>query len=131
MKIAVAAKGKNVDGHFGGCEQFLLFETENGQITAETNAANPGHRPGFLPNFLADMGAEVVIAGGMGARATQIFAERGIEVFTGIEGDARQAVETYLKGELKSTGAVCQHHHDHDHDHDHDHGHDHGHHCGH
>lgn len=125
MKIAVAAMGTNVDGHFGGCEQFLLFEAEDGCITAQTSVPNPGHRPGFLPNFLADMGAEVVIVGGMGARATEIFAERGIEVFTGIKGDARQAVETYLRGELKSTGVVCQHHHDHDHDHGH------GHRCGH
>lgn len=71
---------------------------------------NPGHKPGFLPNFLADMGVTVVVAGGMGGGAVTIFEERGVEVVAGASGDARDAVERFLKGELKSTGAVCHEH---------------------
>ncbi|NMA75545.1 MAG: dinitrogenase iron-molybdenum cofactor, partial [Bacteroidales bacterium] len=74
--------------------------------------ANPGHRPGFLPNFLADQGVNVIISGGMGGGAVAIFGERNVEVVVGASGDAKTAVENYLKGDLKSTGAVC---HDHKH----------------
>ena len=69
MKIAVAAMGNTVSGHFGHCENFNIYDAEDGKITAEEVVANPGHRPGFLPNFLADRGVQVIIAGGMGGGA--------------------------------------------------------------
>ena len=71
---------------------------------------NPGHRPGFLPNFLADQGVEVIIAGGMGGGAVEIFNERNVEVVVGAEGDATKAVAAYLSGELHSTGSICHNH---------------------
>lgn len=110
MKIAVACMGELVAQHFGHCEGFCIFETNNGQIVEENTVANPGHKPGFLPNFLGDMGIEVMIAGGMGGGAIEIFNERKIEVIIGAEGNAKTAVESYLKGELKSTGSVCHEH---------------------
>ena len=115
MRICVACDGTNVTGHFGHCELYRFYNTENGKIVSEDSVPNPGHKPGFLPNFLGDKGAEVIISGGMGGGAVEIFNERNIEVIIGIQGDARTAVETYLRGELKSTGSVC-HHHDHEHE---------------
>ena len=114
MKIAVAGQGKNVTEHFGHCECFLIFETENGKIVGEESIPNPGHKPGFLPNFLADRGVEVIISGGMGGGAVDIFNERCVEVVVGATGDAKTAVEKYLGGELKTTGSVCHEHQHHD-----------------
>ena len=110
MKIAVAAMGKTVAGHFGHCENFIFFDVEDGKIVGEQSVANPGHRPGFLPNFLADNGAEVIIAGGMGGGAVEIFNERNVEVIVGATGDAQAAVEAYLSGNLVSTGSICHEH---------------------
>ncbi|MEF9852995.1 MAG: NifB/NifX family molybdenum-iron cluster-binding protein [Hydrogenoanaerobacterium sp.] len=110
MKIAVAGMGNTVAGHFGHCENFNIYETENGKIVSAKSIANPGHKPGFLPNFLGDMGVELIIAGGMGGGAVEIFNERKIEVIVGAEGDAKEAVERYLRGELKSTGSICHEH---------------------
>ena len=112
MKITVAAMGHNVAGHFGHCENFIFFDTENGKITAENIVPNPGHKPGFLPNFLADRGCKVIISGGMGGGAVDIFNERDVEVVVGASGDARTAVEAYLRGDLISTGEVCHHEHE-------------------
>ncbi len=110
MKIVVAAMGTNVAGHFGHCENFIFFDTADGAITSVETVPNPGHRPGFLPNFLADRGAKVIISGGMGGGAVEIFNERDVKVIIGIQGDAREAVEHYLKGELVSTGSICHEH---------------------
>lgn len=110
MKIAVACMGDLVAQHFGHCENFSIFETENGKITSAQSVANPGHRPGFLPNFLGDLGVNVIISGGMGGGAVEIFNERKIEVIIGASGNASQAVESYLKGELVSTGSICHEH---------------------
>lgn len=110
MKIAVAANGTQVAGHFGHCENFIFFVTEGDKIVSEESVPNPGHRPGFLPNFLADNGAEVIIAGGMGGGAVDIFTERGVEIFVGVTGEAKDAVEALLAGKLVSTGSVCNNH---------------------
>ena len=115
MKIAVAAMGNQVAGHFGHCENFNIYETEGNAVVSEQSIPNPGHRPGFLPNFLADRGVQVIISGGMGGGAVEIFNERNVEVIIGAQGDAKTAVERYLKGELVSTGSIC-HHHEHAHE---------------
>lgn len=110
MKIAVASEGNTITQHFGHCQYFNIFETENGKITNMEAVPNPGHKPGFLPNFLGDRGVNVIVSGGMGGGAVDIFNERNIEVILGAQGDAKAAVEAYLRGELKSTGSVCHDH---------------------
>ena len=110
MKLAVAAMGTKVAGHFGHCETFIFYEIANGSVASREVVPNPGHKPGFLPNFLADRGAQAVISGGMGGGAVEIFNQRGVAVITGASGEADAVVERYLKGELKSDGAVCHEH---------------------
>ncbi|MBN1778399.1 MAG: dinitrogenase iron-molybdenum cofactor [Clostridiales bacterium] len=114
MKIAAACTGAQMCQHFGHCENFMIFEAEDGKILSEQSIRNPGHRPGFLPNFLADKGVNVMIAGGIGGGAIEIFGERGIEVVTGAQGGARAAAEAFLSGALRSTGSVCREHAHHD-----------------
>lgn len=110
MKIAVASEDKKVTGHFGYCKNFNIFEVDNNKIINKESIANPGHKPGFLPNFLNDLGVNIIISGGMGGSAISIFNEKGIDVITGAEGDAEEVVNNYIKGELESTGSVCNEH---------------------
>lgn len=110
MKISVASEGKRVTEHFGHCEGFAIFTVENGKITGKEFIPNPGHKPGFLPVFLHEKGVNVILSGGMGGGAVDIFNEKGIEVITGASGDAEIAVNNYLQGSLKSTGSVCHEH---------------------
>lgn len=114
MKIAVASEKEMVTEHFGHCDNFNIYKVENGTILSSESVANPGHRPGFLPNFLNDLGIKVIISGGMGEGAIDIFNEKNIEVIVGASGNAKDAVESYLKGSLKSTGSVCHEHKHHD-----------------
>ena len=111
MKIAVACEGTKVTQHFGHCENFLIFTTdEKNAIVEKEVAGNPGHKPGVLPNFINDLGCNVIIAGGMGGGAVDIFNAHDIEVIVGAQGEADANVEMYLQGELKSTGSVCHEH---------------------
>jgi len=107
MKIAVAATGRNVSEHFGHCETFLIYDSLSEEASV---VPNPGHKPGFLPNFLGDMGVNVIIAGGMGVGAIEIFQARNIDVVTGAQGDALIAAKACSRGELKTTGSVCHEH---------------------
>lgn len=110
MKIAVASEGNLVTGHFGHCQNFNIYEVENNQVIKNTSIANPGHKAGFLPNFLIDLGVTTIISGGIGGGAIEIFNEKGIEVVSGASGNAEEAVNNYLQGKLESTGSVCHNH---------------------
>ena len=111
MKVVIATEGSIVSAHFGHCEGFAMYEIENELVKSKRFIANPGHKPGFLPVFLKDQNADVIIAGGMGQAASDFFVENGIEVFVGLEGEADLVAEQYAKGLLKSTGSVCTEHH--------------------
>ncbi len=110
LKIAVASEGEKVTEHFGHCENFNIYESRDGKILASQSVPNPGHRPGFLPNFLNELGVKVIISGGMGGGAVDIFREKGIEVVVGASGPAKEAAQAWLDGRLVSTGSVCQDH---------------------
>ena len=69
IKIAVASENQKVTEHFGHCINFNIFESENKQIVKSESIPNPGHKPGFLPNFLNEKGVNVIISGGMGGGA--------------------------------------------------------------
>ena len=109
-KIAVASENKQVCGHFGHCETFEVFTVKDGKITGMESVANPGHRPGFLPNFLHDLGVNVIISGGMGQGAVDLFTGHGIEVVIGANGTAQKVVEAYVKGDLAVSGSPCTEH---------------------
>ncbi len=110
MKIAVASEQNMVTQHFGHCEGFIIYDVEDNKIIGSKTIPNPGHKPGFLPNYLNDLGVNVIISGGMGGGAIDIFNEKNIEVIVGAAGKADDAADMYLKGELKSTGSVCHEH---------------------
>lgn len=110
MKIAVATERGMVCPHFGHCEGFTVYETEGKDVKSSSFVESPGHRPGFLPVFLHEQGVNVIIAGGMGAGAIEIFDEKGIEVVTGASGSTKDVVNQYVQGELKSSGSICNEH---------------------
>ncbi|TAJ44110.1 NifB/NifX family molybdenum-iron cluster-binding protein [Methanofollis fontis] len=109
MKVGVARDGTEVSQHFGQCEGYAIFEVENGTVVGRTDIASPGHSPGVLPALLAENGATVVIAGGMGPKAVDLFCARGIEVYLGVSGSVEEAIALFLKGELVTSANVCSH----------------------
>jgi len=112
MKIAIPVTGEKMCSHFGHCEQFALIETdEAGKAVVGTGVHEPPpHEPGVLPNWLHELGADVVIAGGMGPRAQQILAEKGITVIVGAPAEPpEQLAAAYLNGTLQSGGNTCDH----------------------
>lgn len=107
MLIAIPSEGNMVCPHFGHCEEFALYDTTSKSLRS---VPSPGHQPGFLPGFLKEQGAELVIAGGMGGRAQELFAAQGIQLIVGVAGRVEEVISLYEKGELKSSGAVCSEH---------------------
>jgi len=112
MKIAIPMAGGRLCMHFGHCEQFALVDVDEiaGQPTNTTLVAPPPHEPGVLPRWLHEQGATVIIAGGMGQRAQQLFAQYNIKVIVGAPADAPENLVTaYLNGTLTLGQNACDH----------------------
>lgn len=110
MRVALASEGQNVSAHFGHCEGFTIYDIKGDEISKKEFKQNPGHKPGYLPVFLKELNVDVVISGGMGGKAQQLFNENDIEVVVGAEGLCDDIINKYIKGELKSTDTVCEKH---------------------
>ena len=111
MKIAVTYDNGNIFQHFGRTESFKVYDVEDNKVVSSEVIGSNGVGHGALAGLLADRAVDVLICGGIGGGAQQALSDAGVELVAGAEGDADQAVEAYLKGELISTGANCDHHH--------------------
>jgi ATP-binding protein involved in chromosome partitioning len=112
IRIAVPVAGELLCPHFGHCESFALFDVDPAAaaITAHHLATPPQHAPGVYPRWLAEQQVTLVLAGGMGGRARQMFAANGIEVVTGVEADdPATVVNAYLAGRLVAGENACNH----------------------
>ena len=112
MKIAVTYDNGTIFQHFGKTENFKVYEVENGQVLSGEVISSNGSGHSALAGLLAGQNIDVLICGGIGGGAQAALTEAGIELCAGAQGDADQAVEAYLKGELVSSGATCDHHHE-------------------
>ncbi|MBM7622699.1 NifB/NifX family molybdenum-iron cluster-binding protein [Sporohalobacter salinus] len=108
-KIAVPTDGNNVAEHFGRCPEYTIVEIEGEKVNNKEVIDNPGHKPGFLPRYLNDQGVDIVLAGGMGRRAKDLFDENEIDAVTGVTGSVDEAIECYLAGDLDSEENICDH----------------------
>ena len=112
MKIAVTYDNGTIFQHFGKTENFKVYEVENGQVLSGEVISSNGSGHSALAGLLAGQNVDVLICGGIGGGAQAALTEAGIELCAGAQGDADQAVEAYQKGELVSSGATCDHHHE-------------------
>ncbi|MBW1894099.1 MAG: NifB/NifX family molybdenum-iron cluster-binding protein [Deltaproteobacteria bacterium] len=110
MKFAIPMAEGKLTAHFGHCREFAIINVENNEIKEKSVVVPPPHEPGVLPQWLHDLGANVVIAGGMGNRAVQLFNQVGIKVLTGapVE-DPEVIVKNYLDDTLTIGDNACDH----------------------
>ena len=112
MRYALPISNGKVSAHFGHCEQFALIDVDEAtrKIVNKELVTPPDHQPGVFPAWLAEEGANIIIAGGMGIRAQNLFIENRIEVIVGAVGDdPEKLVLAHLDGTLATGDNVCDH----------------------
>jgi len=108
MRFVISTDGDFVSPHFGRCPSFTIVDIEDNRVIKKEILNNPGHQPGFLPEFFHQKGVKCIICGGMGQRAAGLFQQYGIETVVGIEGKISDVIDRLVKGELSSGGNLCQ-----------------------
>ena len=112
MRIAIPLTAGKLSAHFGHCEHFSLVDVDPAakKILKREEIEAPPHQPGLLPSWLAERGATLIIAGGMGQRARDLFAEQDIQVVVGAPPEPPdRLVSDYLEGKLKVGENLCDH----------------------
>ena len=111
MKIAIPLAQGRLCMHFGHCEQFALVDVdESNRIAGKTLLQPPAHEPGVLPAWLREQGADVIIAGGMGQRAQQLFSQSNITVIVGAPAATpEELVLAHVNGILEAGENICDH----------------------
>jgi predicted Fe-Mo cluster-binding NifX family protein len=109
MKIAISTDGGYVSDHFGRCPAYTIVDIQDEKVLARQEIPNPGHQPGFLPQYLSARAVSVIIAGGMGPRAQGLFAEKNIQTIIGVQGQIDDVIEKYLRHELEAGQDLCDH----------------------
>ncbi len=95
-----------VSDHFGRCSRFMVYDVdEQKKVVKEESYLNPllGQHGGAceLPFYVKELGANVIIAGGMGRRAITNFNNFDIEVVTAPGAKVVDAIYGYLQGEFQ------------------------------
>jgi len=112
MKIAIPIAEGKLAMHFGHCGLFALIDVdeESKAITNREDLVPPPHEPGVLPQWLAEKGANLIIAGGMGQRAQMLFTQNGIKVLVGAPSETPEIiVAAYLDSTLTTGVNMCDH----------------------
>ena len=117
MKIAVTYEAGLVFQHFGHTSHFKIYEVENNEVKSAQVVDTAGHGHGALAGFLKALGVETLSCGGIGGGAHMALAQAGLAFYGGVQGEADEAVEALLSGQLRYNPCVRCNHHDHDHGH--------------
>ncbi len=108
MRVAISTDGNDVSAHFGRCPTFTIVDIKDGKVEKRESLKNPGHEPGYIPQFLHERGVECIIAGGMGMRATGFFRDFGIQAIVGISGRVDEVIEKLAQGKLEGGESLCR-----------------------
>lgn len=116
MRIVISSEGGGMKGdvahHFGRCPEFVLVDAEEKKIMASKVVRNPyfeQHVPFAVPRFLSSFKPAILITGGIGPRAIDMFDSLGIKVVFGVGGKIKNAVSDFLDGKLKVGENICEH----------------------
>ncbi|MBN1796658.1 MAG: NifB/NifX family molybdenum-iron cluster-binding protein [Sedimentisphaerales bacterium] len=112
MRIAIPITNGKLSAHFGHCEQFAIIDVDDQtkQITAQEMLTPPAHEPGVLPKWLGEMNVQIIIAGGMGQRAQQLFTQNQIQVLCGApDTEPKELVSQYMDKTLELGQNICDH----------------------
>ncbi|MBZ0265410.1 P-loop NTPase [bacterium] len=112
MRIAIPIENNLLAQHFGHCNSFALLDVDVASKTVlnRSDIDAPPHQPGLLPPWLAKREVDLVLAGGMGQRAIELFGNQGIKVLVGVDTRSpEELAEDYLQGKLEVNDNACDH----------------------
>jgi predicted Fe-Mo cluster-binding NifX family protein len=117
MKICVPTNGAGgledrLSQHFGRAPTFTIVDTESGEVTVIENKSDHMGGTGKPPEQIKGTGSKVVLCPGLGPSALIMLMSYGMQVFVGANGTARDAIDQFKSGSLKTATleSACKEH---------------------
>jgi predicted Fe-Mo cluster-binding NifX family protein len=101
MKIAVPLFGSRIAPRYDCARSLLLVEMEDGRVTGRRTVPMPDSNPFQRARALIDLGVKVLICGGIDGFSQNEFSARGVSVIGWVTGEAGDALEAFLRGDLE------------------------------
>lgn len=98
--IAIPFENDNVFQHFGKATKFKIYTIENDRVVDSSIAETEGGGHEAVGLCLVMRGVNAVICGRIGPGSLGALAAAGIAALAGIEGNADEAIEKFIAGEL-------------------------------
>lgn len=101
MKLAIAKNNELVHEFFGSCNDFMLVEIVDGEVKSKEVIFNDTETHKLRPAYLKSLGVNALVIKGLGLTAYDLLHENGIEVYSSEPILLDDALDLYLKNELK------------------------------
>ena len=117
MRLAFAVENDDelqsiISEHFAKARYFVFLDVKGQKIERINSKENPylgTHGPGIIPQFIKDNNADVMVSGGMGAKAIGYFNDFGIQAITGLTGNIEDNLPTILSGDTGNNTSCTGH----------------------
>ena len=114
MRIAVTYENGSIFQHFGHTEQFKLYDVQEGKVLSSQVVDTNGSGHGALAGVLSALKVDALICGGIGGGARAALEAAGIQLYGGVSGQADEAVQALLSGQLAfNPDVMCSYHEEH------------------
>lgn len=100
MKIAIGLDGEKVADHFGHCNDFRVYEIVDNKVINQEDIHDDVHVHQARPQFLKDLGVDVLIMNSMGKGAYNRLIALGIKTINAENKRVEEALNSYLSQEL-------------------------------
>lgn len=100
MKIAVSYNNGVVADCFSKTDVFKIYTAKKGQVLSQEIIDASEVKSCDLPEFLGNNEVDVVLCGGIGAKAKNALAKECIVFFPGVVGKADHQIKCFLEGSL-------------------------------
>jgi len=118
MRIALPTNGdrgmdEEISPHFGRAVTYTIYDTETKEVEVVDNTSSHMGGTGVPPDLLHEKGVEILICGGIGRKAIDLFGSRGIKVYCGAIDTVKDTIELFEAGILEeaSMNNACSGHH--------------------
>ncbi|MBU4294120.1 MAG: NifB/NifX family molybdenum-iron cluster-binding protein [Actinobacteria bacterium] len=109
MKICISSSGtdldSNVDPRFGRCPYFIVYDTDNDKFEFfENESRNAMGGAGIqAAQFVVNKGVSTIISGAIGPNSFRVFNAANINIYSGVTGTVREAIDKLKNGKLVLT----------------------------
>lgn len=109
MKVAISSNGtsleSSIDTRFGRCPYFIVYDTDSDTFSHLENQSRQAMGGAGIQaaQMIVNEDVEAVITGNIGPNAYKVLSAASLNIYSGVIGTVKEALDLLKKGELKSS----------------------------